>query len=58
MSESITFTPDVVSLAIADQLATEQGVTLDQIATEAFAAYMQGVREAMAVDLDEDARGS
>lgn len=55
MSQQITFEPDLVSLAIADQLCTEQGVTLSEVAAEAFSAYMQGVRDARALDLDENA---
>lgn len=53
MGTKITFEPDVQSLAQADQLATEQGVTLEQIATEAFAAYMARVADTRRVDLDE-----
>lgn len=58
MAQRITFEPDVQSLAIADELAAETGVTLEQITGEAFSAYMEGVRAARAIDLDEDARGS
>ena len=57
MTEPITFVPDVQSLAIADTLAKEQGVTLEQIAVEAFGTYTDGVRQAMTVDLDEEGRG-
>lgn len=53
----ITFEPDPQSLAQADALASEQGVTLEQIATEAFAAYMAGVADARRIDLDEQERG-
>jgi hypothetical protein len=53
MIEHITFEPDVASLAIADQLVQEQGVTLSELAAEAFSAYMQGVQAARALDLDE-----
>jgi hypothetical protein len=58
MPERISFEPDLQSLAIADQLAAKQGVSLDQIAAEAFAAYCDSVREAQRVELDEDSRGA
>ena len=58
MADKITFEPDLVSLAIADELITEQGVTLEEIAVDAFSAYMQRVRDARTLDLDEGARGS
>lgn len=51
--QGITFDADVQSLAIADQLVKERGVTIEEIAAEAFSAYMQGVQAARALDLDE-----
>lgn len=58
MAEQITFEPDVASLAIADRYCREQGVTLPEVATEAFGAYMASIRQAQALDLDEDTPGS
>jgi hypothetical protein len=52
----ISFEPDLVSLAIAEQLATEPGTTPEEIAADAFSAYMQGVKDARTADLDEDSR--
>jgi hypothetical protein len=57
VSTRISFEPDVQALAQADQLAAEQGVSLEVIAAEAFSAYMAGVTEARRLDLDEDERG-
>lgn len=54
----ITFDADPQSLAIADRLAVEQGLSLEEIAAAAFSAYADAVRETMRVDLDEDARNS
>jgi hypothetical protein len=56
--EPITFTPGLTSLAVADTLAKEQGLSLEQIAQVAFAGYRDGVREAMRTDLDDRARGN
>jgi len=58
MSAKITFEPDLRSLAQADQLAAELGTTLQQIASDAFAAYMQSVRDARQLQLDEDSRAT
>jgi hypothetical protein len=57
MAIRITFDPGLQALAQADQLAAEQGVTLETIAAEAFSASMAGVTEARRVDLDGGERG-
>lgn len=56
MSQSISFEPDVASLAVADVIVRERGVTLEEIAAEAFSAYMQGVQVARAFDAGEQGR--
>jgi hypothetical protein len=58
MVETITFEPGVVSLAMTDQRASEQGTTLEEIAADACNAYLQGVRNARAGRLDEDPSGA
>lgn len=55
-NQGITFDADVQSLAIADQLVKERGVTIPQIAAEAFSAYMEGVQVARAFDAGEHSR--
>jgi hypothetical protein len=54
--EPISFVPDVASLAIADKVAAETGKSLEEIAGDAFSAYMDSVREDMAVEADRLAR--
>ena len=53
MVDRISFFPDVLSLAIAEKLVVEQGITLEHIAAEAFAAWCDGTRQVMQLDLDE-----
>jgi hypothetical protein len=49
----ISFEPDPDSLDEANLLAIEQGITLEEIATEAFAAYMAAIKAARTGDIGE-----
>lgn len=47
----IAFEPDRESLAEAQLLAIEQGISLEEIAVEAFSGYMAGVKAARLGDI-------
>jgi hypothetical protein len=49
----ISFEPDTEALAEARLLAIEQGCTLEEIATEAFSAFLASVKAARTEDIGE-----
>jgi len=49
----ISFEPDRESLDEAQLYAIEQGLTLEEIAAEAFSAYLSAIKAARTGDLDE-----
>lgn len=53
MPDPITFTPDYESMDEAQLLMIEQGVTIEEVAAEAFSAYMAGIKAARTGDIGE-----
>jgi hypothetical protein len=49
----IAFEPDQEARSEAQLLALEQGITLEEIAVEAFSAYLAGVKAARVGVIDE-----
>jgi hypothetical protein len=50
---TISFEPDADALDEANLLAIEQGLSLEEIAVEAFASFMAGVKAARTGDIGE-----
>lgn len=58
MVQNVLFEAGSHFLAIVDELAQEQSLTFEQIASEAFSAYAQVLGDALWVDLAEPETGS
>ena len=57
MTERVSFEVETATAAEAREVAREMGLEVAELARSAFEAYLDGAREARALDLDEDEPG-